>query len=105
MFRTDIFVGIPTASLSDNDNDNDNDNENKNKNDNDAIRYVVSETEIHPTPLRGFETVFEEAGRLWLAGYYLLSQHRKLSVVPNTEVPDGFVVGCGGDPAIAGARC
>jgi len=70
MFRTDIFVGVSNA------------------NDNPDVRYVVSETEIHPTPLRGFETVFEEAGRLWLAGYfYRLARH----VIPNTEVPPEFL--------------
>ena len=71
MFRTDIFVGVTTSS--------------------NQIRYVVSETEIHPTPLRGFETVFEEAGRLWLAGYYELMQRAALSMVPNNEVPETFI--------------
>ena len=95
MFRTDIFVGrsVPNHGNSYND-------------DTAAIRYVISETEVHPTPLRGFETVFEEAGRLWLAGYYLLSRNRSggtgsgsssndlvLSVVPNTEVPRGYPQG------------
>jgi len=93
MFRTDIFVGVATQ------------NSEKGSG---QVRYVVSETEIHPTPLRGFETVFEEAGRLWLAGYYLLSKQQQqqqqktslnkffarpsaaLSVVPNTEVPRSF---------------
>lgn len=79
MFRTDIFVGVATANS-----------------EKQEIRYVVSETEIHPTPLRGFEKVFEEAGRLWLAGYYMLSQPKSgrfsaaLKVIPNTEVPSAF---------------
>ena len=82
MFRTDIFVGVAIGTdVSKNGNNDD---------DPTPIRYVVSETEIHPTPLRGFETVFEEAGRLWLAGYYMLSRRSALSVVPNTEVPMTF---------------
>lgn len=80
MFRTDIFVGVAVSGKS---------------SDEETIRYVVSETEIHPTPLRGFETVFEEAGRLWLAGYYYLFAAKRRSspafkVVPNTEVPRTF---------------
>ena len=89
MFRTDVFVGVSSG-----------------RNSKETIRYVVSETEIHPTPLRGFETVFEEAGRLWLAGYYYLFSEKKeqrrgygdqrghvspnFRVVPNTEVPRSF---------------
>ncbi len=80
MFRTDIFVGVAVSGKS---------------SDEETIRYVVSETEIHPTPLRGFETVFEEAGRLWLAGYYYLfaaksRSSRAFKVIPNTEVPRTF---------------
>lgn len=81
MFRTDIFVGVGTAGRRKQQKVDD-DNNNKT-----IIRYVVSETEIHPTPLRGFEQVFEEAGRLWLAGYYLLSRQNRLSVISNTKVP------------------
>ena len=82
MFRTDIFVGVGTAGGR---------KQQQGGNDsNKMIRYVVSETEIHPTPLRGLEQVFEEAGRLWLAGYYLLSRQNRLSVVSNTEVPQEF---------------
>jgi hypothetical protein len=98
MFRTDIFVGVATAS---------NHWSSNSETSSGQVRYVVSETEIHPTPLRGFEAVFEEAGRLWLAGYYLLSKQQQLqqqaplnkflarpsaalSVVPNTEVPRSF---------------
>ncbi len=86
MFRTDIFVGVvESGEISDRE----------------TIRYVVSETEIHPTPLRGFEEVFEEAGRLWLAGYYYLFSAKEehqlghpssaiIRVVPNMEVPRSF---------------
>eukprot|EP00536_Pseudo-nitzschia_multiseries_P018448 jgi/Psemu1/293509/fgenesh1_pg.2541_\ len=89
MFRTDIFVGV-VAGGNTNNNTSTNDNTNAGQRQQQTVRYVVSETEIHPTPLRGFEQVFEEAGRLWLAGYYLLEEQGKLAVVPNTEVPDGF---------------
>ncbi|VEU33317.1 unnamed protein product [Pseudo-nitzschia multistriata] len=81
MFRTDIFVGVGSGSRTLKSGGNTHGG---------AVRYVVSETEIHPTPLRGFEEVFEEAGRLWLAGYYLLHERHGLSVVPNTEVPPSF---------------
>ena len=82
MFRTDIFVGVAVSVSGE-------------SSDEETIRYVVSETEIHPTPLRGFETVFEEAGRLWLAGYYYLFAAKSRSspafkVIPNTEVPRSF---------------
>ena len=82
MFRTDIFVGIPSRKrrllgptatphdfLA-------------------AVEIAVSETEVHPTPY-GKETneVFEEGSRLWLAGYRI----GNYLVVPNTEVPPAFV--------------
>jgi hypothetical protein len=99
MFRTDIFVGVATSTASHNRGGEYASNNNYDQSS--QIRYVVSETEIHPTPLRGFETVFEEAGRLWLAGYYLLPRQQQkdsnsgrsaatLVVVPNTEVPMTF---------------
>ncbi|OEU11083.1 hypothetical protein FRACYDRAFT_246188 [Fragilariopsis cylindrus CCMP1102] len=77
MFRTDIFVGVtasssssatsPATSTSTSTSTKSNSNKNKNR-----IRYVVSETEIHPTPLRGYEIIFNEA------------------VIQNNEVPYGF---------------
>lgn len=78
MFRTDIFVGVPSA---------------KQPGDlaasgdpRDSVRYVVSETEIHPTPIRGTERVFDEGGRLWLAGYHI----GNFKTVPDSEIPDEF---------------
>ena len=84
MFRTDIFVGVGAAaggatrassSLGSSShpyrhNTTKTNSKHEDRRNNVDIRYVISETEIHPTPLRGFETVFEEAGRLWLAGYH-----------------------------------
>lgn len=80
MFRTDIFVGVAAGSpvlregVSE-------------KERLAAVQYVVSETEIHPTPLRGTEEIFDESGRLWLAGYRI-GNYR---VVPDTEVPKEFL--------------
>ena len=114
MFRTDIFVGVTASSSSSatspatSTSTSTKSNSNKNR-----IRYVVSETEIHPTPLRGYEIIFNEAGRLWLAGYYYYynananinnaqqhqhQQHQQqqktntfnIKVIQNNEVPYGF---------------
>lgn len=113
MFRTDIFVGVTASSSSSSASTKSYDNNNNNKSN--IMRYVVSETEIHPTPLRGYEIIFNEAGRLWLAGYYYyynananiidaqhqLHQHQQhqqqqktnkfnIKVIQNNEVPYGF---------------
>jgi len=109
MFRTDIFVGVTATSTSTSTitttNNNNNNTTTRNHNNNEQrpiIRYVVSETEIHPTPLRGFETIFNEAGRLWLAGYHyatIMNSNNSenninylfdVKVIPNNEVPYGF---------------
>ena len=104
MFRTDIFVGV-TASSSSATSASTKSYDNNNKSN--IIRYVVSETEIHPTPLRGYEIIFNEAGGLWLAGYYYYynananinnaqqQQQQKtntfnIKVIQNNEVPYGF---------------
>mmetsp|Transcript_27569 Transcript_27569/g.60688 ORF Transcript_27569/g.60688 Transcript_27569/m.60688 type:complete len:484 (-) Transcript_27569:145-1596(-) len=84
MFRTDIFVGIPAgeSSLS-----NSSSKEDRLK----SVRYVISESEIHPTEyfhVKGTKEIFDEGGRLWLAGYANGDFYR---VVPNTEVPSAFV--------------
>ena len=68
MFRTDIFVGLSSERSTE-------------------PLYVVSETEIHPTPIRGTERVFNEGGRLWLAGYKI----GNFKVIPDTEVPAEFL--------------
>ena len=75
MFRTDIFVGVPATGRA-------------NSSEPEEIQYVVSETEFHPTPLRGTESIFAEGGRLWLAGY----QIGRYRVVPDAEVPDDFTI-------------
>ena len=78
MFRTDIFVGVPAGSLP----------VGATREEKLArVRYVVSETEIHPTPIKGTDEVFKEAGRLWLAGYKM-GNYR---VVPDAEVPSEFL--------------
>ena len=68
MFRTDIFVGVSSDRAA-------------------TPLYVVSETEIHPTPIRGTERVFDEGGRLWLAGY----QKGNYKVIPDNEIPAEFL--------------
>ncbi|VEU43095.1 unnamed protein product [Pseudo-nitzschia multistriata] len=79
MFRTDVFVGVPAGGGTP-------------KGDGPApvVRYVVSESEIHPTEyfhVKGTQSIFNEGGRLWLAGY----ASGNYRVVPNTEVPPAFV--------------
>ncbi|KAL3923158.1 MAG: hypothetical protein SGILL_001817 [Bacillariaceae sp.] len=85
MFRTDIFVGVPAnspvllkAGTSS--------REERLK----AVRYVVSENEIHPTEffhVSGMKDILEEGARLWLAGYRI----GNYQVVPNDEVPEEFL--------------
>ena len=84
MFRTDIFVGIPSSG--DNRSSTPPSKEERLR----AVRYVISENEIHPTEyfhVRGTQTIFDEGGRLWLAGY----AKGNFRVVPNTEVPPAFL--------------
>ncbi|CAB9521537.1 expressed unknown protein [Seminavis robusta] len=76
MFRTDIFVGIPAARH----------REDGARKEQLEAKYVVNENEIHPTPLKGTESVFQEAGRLWLAGYKI----GNYKVIRDLEVPDEF---------------
>ena len=107
MFRTDIFVGVTASSSSATSATSASTKSYDNHNKSNRIRYVVSETEIHPTPLRGYEIIFNEAGRLWLAGYYYYynananinnaqqQQQQKtnkfnIKVIQNNEVPYGF---------------
>jgi hypothetical protein len=80
MFRTDIFVGVPSNSPA----------LRKNATVEErlaCVRYVVSETEIHPTPIRGTERVFDEGGRLWLAGYKI----GNYKIIEDSEVPAEFL--------------
>jgi len=82
MFRTDIFVGVPSSGNSPSSSS----REERLK----AVRYVISESEIHPTEyfhVRGTKDILDEGGRLWLAGY----AKGNYKVVPNTEVPPAFV--------------
>jgi len=83
MFRTDIFVGVPSGSLVLR---NGTSNEQRLK----AVRYVISENEIHPTELfhyKHMKKIFDEGSRLWLAGYF----GGNYKVVPNSEVPAAFI--------------
>ena len=85
MFRTDIFVGIPSSPASSSESSALSQDERRG-----AVRYVISENEIHPTEyfhVRGTQSIFDEGGRLWLAGY----AKGNYRVVPNTEVPPAFV--------------
>lgn len=83
MFRTDIFVGVPSGSpvLR-----NGASKEERLK----AVRYVISENEIHPTEYfhyKKMKKIFDEGSRLWLAGY----TNGNYRVVHNSEVPTAFV--------------
>ena len=83
MFRTDIFVGVPSGSpvLR-----NGTSKEERLK----AVRYVISENEIHPTEYfhyKKMKNIFDEGSRLWLAGY----TNGNYRVVHNSEVPTAFV--------------
>lgn len=78
MFRTDIYVGVPVGSLP----------KNTTRQERlDAVQYVLSETAVHPTPLKGSDEIFEEAGRLWLGGYMI----GNFKIISNTEVPSEFL--------------
>ncbi len=78
MFRTDIFVGVPAGSLG---------AQGTLEERREAVQYVVSETEVHPTPIKGTEEVFREAGRIWVAGYKI----GNYKTIPNSEVPQEFL--------------
>ena len=83
MFRTDIFVGVPANSpvL-----EPDITKEERMA----AVRYVVSENEVHPTEyfhVSGTTDILEEGARLWLAGYRI----GRYQVIPNDEVPAEFL--------------
>jgi len=78
MYRTDIFVGVPAGSVP-----RDATEEERNA----AARVVVSETELHPTTKFSDEALFEEAARLWIAGYRM----GNYEVVTNDEVPKAFL--------------
>ena len=85
MFRTDIFVGIPSSGDGPSTSTTSTREERLK-----AVRYVISENEIHPTEyfhVRGTQPIFDEGGRLWLAGY----TKGNYRVIPNTEVPPAFV--------------
>jgi hypothetical protein len=75
MFRTDIFVGVPAGAAKS--------GEERRK----AIKYAVSESELHPTTVFTDDILAEEAARLWIAGYKTGIYH----IVPNTEVPQEFI--------------
>ena len=86
MFRTDIFVGVASSFSSSSLITSDTTNNNNNNN----IRYVISESEIHPTEIfhyKKMKKILDEGSRLWLAGYI----NGNYRVVPNSEVPSIFV--------------
>ena len=88
MFRTDIFVGVASSSSSSSLITSDTTINNNNNNNN--IRYVISESEIHPTEIfhyKKMKKILDEGSRLWLAGYI----NGNYRVVPNSEVPSIFV--------------
>lgn len=78
MYRADIFVGVPAGSVP---------NDASEEEQNAAVRVVVSETEIHPTTELKDPGLFEEAARLWIAGYRM----GNYKVVTNDEVPRAFL--------------
>jgi hypothetical protein len=83
MFRTDIFVGVPSGAV----------RKGATKEERlAAVKHAVSECEIYPTtPFDYFyenTTLMQDEGaRLWIAGYKM-GNYR---TVPNTEVPNEFI--------------
>lgn len=76
MFRTDIFVGVPSSARVETKQD-------RVK----ALRVAVSESEIYPTTIFWDKEVCDEGARLWIAGYKM-GNYR---TVENTEVPEDFL--------------
>lgn len=74
MFRVDIFVGRRAGTAAKHQKE-------------EGAKVVLSECEIHPTTVLKDERIFEEAARLWIAGYKI-GNYR---VVSNIEVPSAFV--------------
>ena len=80
-FRVDMFVGLPASSpilkkkvASE---------EEKKA----AVEIVISEFEVHPTTKFIDPRLFDEAARLWLAGYAKLNY----KIIPNDEIPKEFL--------------
>jgi len=80
MIRTDIFVGVPSGSPALKDGASE---EEKRL----AVQVVVSEFEMQPGTLQMDPGIFDDAARLWLAGYKM----GNYKVVPNTQVPAKYV--------------
>mmetsp|Transcript_17769 Transcript_17769/g.32157 ORF Transcript_17769/g.32157 Transcript_17769/m.32157 type:complete len:460 (-) Transcript_17769:302-1681(-) len=78
MYRVDIFVGVPAGLVP---------HDATEAEQHAATRVVVSETELHPTTTLKDEGLFEEAARLWIAGYRM----GNYKVATNDEVPKAFL--------------
>ena len=80
-FRVDIFVGLPASSPVLN---KEGASEEEKKA---AVEIVISEFETHPTTRFADPRLFDEAARLWIAGYKRLNY----KVIPNDEIPASFL--------------
>ena len=80
MFRVDIFVGLPASSPALRDGVSE---EEKKA----AVEIVISEFEVHPTTKFLDPRLFDEASRLWIAGYKKLN----IKTIPNNEIPRSFL--------------
>jgi hypothetical protein len=80
MFRTDIFVGVPSDSPALKEGATEEDKRS-------AVQVVVSEFEMQPGTLQMDPGIFDDAARLWLAGYKM----GNYKVVSNTQVPAAYV--------------
>ena len=80
MFRTDIFVGVPSDSPALKEGATEEEKRS-------AVQVVVSEFEMQPGTLQMDPGIFDDAARLWLGGYKM----GNYKVVPNTQVPAAYV--------------
>lgn len=80
MFRTDIFVGIPAGSPVLREGATEEDRRS-------AVQVVISEFEMQPGTLQMDHGIFDDAARLWIAGY----KKGNYEVVTNTQVPQEFI--------------
>jgi hypothetical protein len=77
MFRTDILVGVPAGVKP-----------GKSPEERrEAVKYAVSESELHPTTTFPNDSFADEAARLWIAGY----KTGVYRTVPNTEIPQEYI--------------
>lgn len=80
MFRVDMFVGLPASSPALGDGVSEEEKE-------DAVEIVISEFEVHPTTKFIDPRLFDEASRLWIAGYKKLN----IKTIHNDEIPQTFL--------------